>query len=299
MRLIITGFASVVLAATGINPIGTAWADVLYVSSWRGNVIDQVASDGTVTTFANSDPFPQGVAFDKNGNLHVALLDADGVDTISPTGQYIKFTPVDYEHTGMAFDAHGNLFVSTLSAFDGDSEVDKIDPSGHITTFIGGLTDPEGLTFDAGGNLVIALGQLNEVLKVSPAGKIVDTLTGLSEPSDVVFDKSGNLYVSSFSYVIKVTPNGTYYNFAQLSYGWGMAFDSSGYLYVGNHDSLHPILSRVAPDGTVTPFATIPGAPAFIADRSVMLPIPEPSTGVLSAFGFVLLAWRFRRYGQH
>ena len=78
--------------------------------------IDEIASDGTKSVFADSSSGlnnPVGLAFDASGNLYVANLGAKNILRFDPEGNESVFaTPGGYP-TNLAFDEQGNLWVTT------------------------------------------------------------------------------------------------------------------------------------------------------------------------------------------
>ena len=111
------------------------------------------APDGTRTVFAGPDAFPdgdpEGLAFDKNGNLFVSTEGDPGNDTIlefTPAGMETTFATGLTQPRGLAFDSSGNLFVAeTLGAPLGD--ILKFTPNGEGSVFATGIARPEFLAF--------------------------------------------------------------------------------------------------------------------------------------------------------
>src|SRR5438552_10659681 len=104
------------------NKAGTA----LFVSNAGKNTVVKidVNKDGTagaVTTFATGIPVPDGLAFDRKGNLYVCSPFTNAVWVVTPAG---AATPAPFNtskesltnHSNLAFLAH-RLFISTLSLF--------------------------------------------------------------------------------------------------------------------------------------------------------------------------------------
>ena len=111
-------------------------------------------------SFATGLNYPEGIAFDKNGNLYVANNGNNTVSEFSPTGALINaaFVTGLSGPYGLAFDKNGNLYVSnetanTVSEYSSTSALLKASFANDVA---GGNTegpDPAGLAFDSQGNL--------------------------------------------------------------------------------------------------------------------------------------------------
>src|SRR5207249_5464538 len=116
--------------------------------------IDEFTPNGVRSTFASGLNIPFGLAFDKSGNLFVAVVDAG-------SGAVYKFTPAGVRTTfasgltgpvDLAFDSAGNLFVA-----DGVA-IYKLTPTGARKTFATLQLNANGLAFDRAGNLFVGAG---------------------------------------------------------------------------------------------------------------------------------------------
>jgi uncharacterized protein (TIGR03437 family) len=168
---------------------------------------------------------------------------------------------------GVAVDSAGNVYVADSN----DHRVRKVSTDGTISTIAGDgfpgfrgdgglataarLNTPYGIAVDTAGNLYIADLGNNRVRMVSPAGTIT-TVSGtdkLQAPRNVALDSASNLYISEFggAHVWMLPAGGTLQNIAgtgvagfsgdggpataaQLSFPCGLAFDSSGNLYIAD-----------------------------------------------------------------
>ena len=174
------------------GPIGIAFdkSGNLYIADSDNNRICEV-SGGVITTIAgngtagyrSSDDggpatsaelsWPNGIAFDKSGNLYIADTQNSRIREVSG-GIITTFKALSDEPAGIAFDASGNLY------FAGTGRIYEIS-GGIITTVAGGgtsglgdggpatsaeLNRPEGVAFDASGNLYIADTHNNLIRKV-------------------------------------------------------------------------------------------------------------------------------------
>ncbi len=112
-----------------------------------------------------------------------------------------------------------------------------------------------------GGNLFVAnsgtpIGD-GTVSEVTPAGAVSTFASGFNTPVGLAFDSSGNLYVANLdnNTVSKVTPAGAVSTFATgFDVPDSLAFDAAGNLYVANLDN--NTVSKVTPAGAVSTFAT-------------------------------------------
>ncbi|MBI5696134.1 MAG: hypothetical protein HZC51_10410 [Nitrospirae bacterium] len=157
---------------------------------------------------------------------------------------------------GIVADEHGNLYISDTE----NRRIRKVDKAGIITTVAGGgrygataadigdggpatsavICYPHGLAFDKSRNLYIADGL--RVRKVDTEGMIT-TVAGTGEPG---FSGDGG-------------PAST----AKLSMTWGVAFDSSGNMYIA--DSINNRIRRVDTDGIITTFMEWKSGPVNVA----------------------------------
>ncbi|HEV3511650.1 MAG TPA: hypothetical protein VGS05_08080 [Candidatus Sulfotelmatobacter sp.] len=204
--------------------------------------------DGKAATAAAMD-LPQGVAFDKSGNLYVAEYGGHRVRKVDTTG---KITTV----------------VGTgISGYSGDG--------GLATT--AQLWFPQAVIVDSSGNLFIADQGNNVIREVAAGSGIITTFSadlnfggGLGF---MAFDSSGSLYVADAgacvvwkldsagaATAVAGIPFSCGYNgdhipatTAFLNSPWGIAFDPAGNLYIS--DSANYRVRKVNAAGTITTFA--------------------------------------------
>lgn len=228
---------------------------------------------------------PNGLAFDKDGNLYVADTFNNAVRKITP---------------GAA--------VSTLQASFTDGGTW---PSSEK------FSGPRGLTFDAAGTLYVADTGNNMLRKIEAGGKastLAGLMTGLGQsidgtgsaarfyyPWSAAVDRAGNVFVADRdSHTIrKVTPAGVVTTFAGRADAPGyvegsgtatrfykpdaLVIDSSDNLYVS--DTFNHVVRKITPSGVVT---TVVGQPGMVGFRAGALPGSLIFPGALALRGRTL-----------
>jgi hypothetical protein len=135
--------------------------------------------------------------------------------------------------------ARGQMFVSVNSNpfTNGGSNIYQYDSSGNYTVFLSDLDHPRELAFDSHGNLYVA------------------TITWLLDSED-------NIVGTDHGTVLKVS-GGITSSFATFYGGTatGLVIDSHDNLFVSSQqsDNTLSIIYKVAPDGTVIQFGSVPG----------------------------------------
>ncbi len=222
----------------------------IYVSDVYNHRIRKISATGVVTTFAGNGAigfenntnsslasfnFPQGLAFDANGNLFIAdainnsirKINTSGTVTTFAGGLYSSVDNVNGALAGfkypadLAFDVTGNLYVADLYNY----KIRKISPAGSVTTLAGNgqnrsvdnlngalasFNEPQSIAVDGTGNVYVGETYNNQIRKISPAGSVttfvgraigLDSMIGAQaaakfSPRSLVFDASGNLYAA-------------------------------------------------------------------------------------------------------
>jgi sugar lactone lactonase YvrE len=230
----------------------------MYCSYYDANSIVKITPNGTITTLISTGlDKPNGLIFDSLGNLYCVN---NGSSTSPGNSSIIKFNPnaspivvttlVANSSTNnvglfrgqqLAFDSSGNLYCACY----GNNKILKITPSNVVSTFVDLTTGgANGLAFDSLGNLYCSLFISNKIVKITSDGSVSDFITtGLNRPAHFRFDIVGNLYCSNSgaNTILRISPNGNVTTFASstsaqpLSDPRGLAFDSSGNLFVANY----------------------------------------------------------------
>jgi len=165
--------------------------------------------DGKKSTVAKGIS-PDGMAFDRSGNLVVSQ--GDSIFKFTPKGVKRTFviSKPSFYFTDLVFDAAGNSFVTD------EHSISKYAPDGTKSTFAVGLDHPTGLAADAAGNVYVTVvtapdASSHAILKFSPDGtkSTFASLLGSFFAGDLAFDRSANLFVWNSHAILKFDPSGT------------------------------------------------------------------------------------------
>ena len=234
--------------------------------SAAGIVTDYAGPGGTFGSTDGVGPvarfnLPGGLALDGSGSLLVADSSNYTVRKVSTAGSVTTFAGVAgtlfYNDGPLAgarmgypssvtVDTAGNIYVSDAIYH----AIRLITPEGNVFTYAGQpLTSgsangvgtaaqfnaPDGLATDREGNLYVADASNHVIRKISPT-RVVTTLAGLAGTSGTA-DGSGTT--------------------ARFNGPHGVTVDGSGNVFVA--DTANHAIRKIAPDGTVTTFAGLPG----------------------------------------
>ena len=269
-----TGTVSIVAFGIINGPQGVVFnsSNILFLTNNNNNTVCQIDTFGVVTVLTLTGPntlnnSPTGITIDSLGNLYVINNNSGTfiISKLEPTA-----TPYTYSCTtltltggtlsasaGITIDSLDNLYVANIN----NNTVSKLvltsntPPTYSYTTLTltgGTLSSPRGITIDSLGNLYVSNSTANSVSKlVLISGTTYScttlTLTGgtLSAPRGITIDSNtGNLFVSNSgnNFVSKIILSGTNgtvspYITSGLSRPYGIAFNSSKFLYIANFDS--------------------------------------------------------------
>ena len=269
---------ALILCATLLAAPGISRADTIYVSNSGYSVIARLDSGTGASLGFLQGPLvqPEGLAFDRAGNLYIADSYYYSVEKITPGGTASLFANFGSagvnEPMGLAIDKQDNVYVANLA----NSTILKITPGGVGSVFANsssGVNRPKGLAFGPDGNLYVANAAGPNILKFTPDGVgSVFASSGLLGPTGLAFDKTGNLYVSNiYGPIEKFSPAGTDLGvFVTLdNTALGLAFDSQDNLYAVNY--WDNAINKITPQGVTSLFIGGLNEPTFIAI------VPEPS----------------------
>ena len=255
----------------------------------------------SVSVFATGFKFPEGPAFDRNGNLFVVDVDTGDISKISPEGQVKIFINTGGAPNGAKFHANGDLYVADrkkgIIAISSDGKIRVIVDHYEGKKFYG----PNDLIFDSKGNLYFtdphgssAENPFGCVYRLSSSGELTCLASGLAFPNGLVLSKDEKfLFVANtrknriLRYVLD--PPVRSYIFSQLSGGWGpdgLAFDVAGNLYVAHYGGGDVIILN--PKGEIVERVPVGGGhPTNVAfggpDRKTLY-VTEVETGSVYCF---------------
>jgi len=268
----------------------------LYFSDFVSGYVFRRLPDGSIETIAGTRPDasigdgdsgmggpasrgylfgPEGLAFDRSGNLYISDSVANRVRRVDTHGVITTFAGTGIAEGGMG-------------AFAGDGGPAKV----------ARLNFPYGLAADPQGNLYVADDLNGKIRRVDTGGRIssLDDSTlpipqSQFQPDQLAFDSSGNLYVLSSNFgfapiaavgctILRRTPSGSWSIFAGtglcgfggdggpatdakiMGHG-GLAFDANGNLYFA--DTANHRIRRIDRAGVITTVVSGLGYPQGIA----------------------------------
>ncbi|MBI3881079.1 MAG: hypothetical protein HY301_13590 [Verrucomicrobia bacterium] len=260
------------------------------VTTLAGQAQQAGFSNGPAALALFSDP--AGIAADASGNFFIAdsanhvirKFATNGlVSTIAGTPEVAGSadSPAAFDSpSGVCVDAAGNLFVADT----GNHTIRKIAANGTVTT-LAGLAGEAGATNGPG-----ATARFN-----SPLGIVVAT-NGILFIAD-----SGNHLLR------KISPDGTVTTLAGEEGVWGtndgpgltahfnnpvgLALDAAGNLFVA--DANNHTIRKVAPDGTVSTVAGVPGADGCVNGPAADARFCKPASLAFDAHGNLFIADSF------
>ena len=235
----------------------------LYIADSHNHRIREVATGGTITTFAGTGvagfsgdngqasaaqfDLPTALAFDSAGNLYVADTNNHRIRRIAAT-------------TAVVTTIAGN----GMEAFAGDN--------GLATA--ASIDSPNGLAIDPAGNLYIADTHNGRVREVSAATRMISTVAGVGFASGNVQGFGGD---------------GGAATAAGMALPRGLILDAAGNLYVA--DSANQRIRRISTSGTITTVAG-QGTEAFAGDNApaAAASLDTPRAVAISPAGLLTLA---------
>jgi sugar lactone lactonase YvrE len=225
----------------------------LFVATGLEGKILEFTSAGSVSTFINfadSSGSPEGLAFDGNGNLVVAV-NYPGITTfyrINSSGSPTIIGTDTVTVSGIALDQSGNIYAANFI----NKTIEKITPQGTNSDLATGLNFISGMAVGSDGSVYAATtnnpydGTRGVVYKFSATGAGGAYASGLSfgDQDGIVIDKNNNLYATCYitsaqtQSVIEIYPNGTTKTLTtNILIPVDITIDNNGNLFVLNFES--------------------------------------------------------------
>lgn len=227
----------------------------LYVSDSEANAVYRYTTDGVQHIFASIYQ-PYCIAFDPANNLYVSSYGKDTIYKIRPNGQKSIFKSGNsvVNPVAIAFDSIGNFFISHGTI---DPGVEKFNRGGTITHYLRNY-EFGGIALDSVDYLYATDILNSRILKIAPNGSYKTVAPGFAYPGRLTFDSADNLYAPSYyeDLIYKITPSGSETQFASVAYPEALVMDQSDYLFVASSYNGEGSIFEVAPDGTLSIFAT-------------------------------------------
>ncbi len=226
------------LVTVSLNVAAPAVAGGEYrITTFAGSGSPLSTGDGGPAAQADLGGLVDGMAFDPQGNLYLAVWTQNRIKKVSTAGILTTVAgttegssgdggPATAAHLhwpfGIAVNSVGEVYIA--DTFNNRIRVIGLD--GKITTVAGTgdtgfggdggpaktalLDHPYDVKFDDQGNLIIADGYNFRIRKVARDGTISTVARLSSIPSGIAIDRLGNVYAALVSHtVVKVTPAGT------------------------------------------------------------------------------------------
>ena len=209
-------------------------------------------------------------AYDRHGNLYVTFSGSRGqtapvgIFIVRPDGSREPFVTDVPNPPALAFGGDGRLYVS--SRFDGS--VYRVEPDGRASIYATDLGVACGLAFGRDGLLYVG-DRSGSVLRVEADGRsqLFATLPASVAAFHLAFGPDDHLYVSAptlntHDAIHRIAPDGTIGALGGR-YGrpQGLAFDSTGHLYVVDALAGASALYRVRLDAPESPELLLSGGP--------------------------------------
>jgi gluconolactonase len=159
------------------------------------------AIEGKVMVLATGLDFPEGPAFDPQGNLW--FVELNGGNLVSWSEGKVKRYPTGGRPNGMGFDHKGRAWMCD----SGQNKIRRFDPTSNqwetMAEKIDGqpLQSPNDLSFDAQGNLLFTCPNFADnnptgyVVCLTPAGKLTKIIDGIYRPNGLDIVDGGKALV--------------------------------------------------------------------------------------------------------
>jgi hypothetical protein len=216
--------------------------------------------------------YPIGIAIDTNASAWVIDYWNQHLTLLSSTGQPLSgaegfATDLSFP-LSIAIDANNNAWVGNSKT----NTVTKVSPDGHFTSY-GCCNWAGGIAIDQRGYVWVANYMGDSISQLASDGTVISPPTGYSDgkasilhPQGIAVDGSGDVWVTNIlgtsitelagsaasSPGQVLSPTAGWARDAGFNYGWAVAIDASGNLWVVNHTT--NLLTEIV--GLATPVKT-------------------------------------------
>lgn len=193
----------------------------------------EITPEGVVSPFLSDVINPTGMAFDRDGTLHVTSRYEGTLYRVTPFKEAETVAEDLGVATGLAFDSRGDAYVG-----DRSGTVHRVNEIGEARPFatLEASVSAYHLAFAPDGDLYVTgptVSSFDSVMRVNAVGDVSKFYTGLGRPQGLAFDAEGNCYVAAslrgHRGIIRITPDG---NKAEIVVAGanlvGLAFAASG-----------------------------------------------------------------------
>lgn len=218
----------------------------------NGNLIISVKNEGRVVRVSPEQNFievvlegldlPQGVVYDKNGNLYVGEVGSGTIRKKPPVGEAVVLVSGLGRLGDLEFDQFGNLYATVHDQgllLRIPWEALEAGPPIVPQLVYHGLDNPSGLSF-YDGKIYVADRDNFRIVEIDPVSLLAETYANVRGgvyslgPVDLAFDELGNAYVSLYSEIGLVDSIG---NLSTVATGFSLA---EGLLYVPPEPEIIP-----------------------------------------------------------
>jgi DNA-binding beta-propeller fold protein YncE len=268
-----------------------AIADDIYVADHGSSTIKKVSSNGSIQVVASGIVGISGIALDAQGDIYATTTRWDAYSQlikIAPDGtSSVIASQADSYWTDVAVDPTDNRVFVTEGP---RGTLEQILPDGTIISKME-LPDPHTLAIDNLHNVYVESVGSGGFCQLQPNGVWNLFPTPINEQTAFTCDNAGHVFVSKGNEIDESSVGYDWSTIATLSFTpAALAMDSAGNLYAS--DYYDSTISKIAPDGTVTPFASGLDLPLYMA-----VGVPEP--GSVASFIFGIPALLPRRRGSN
>ena len=227
---------------------------------------------GEYEVFASGFVFPEGPAFDRNGNLYITDGRANRIPIVDLHGNVATFVESDGGPNGSAFHRNGDLYVAEPAG----KRITRVSPAGDthvVADEFGGepFLAPNDITFDLRGRAYFTdpgessvEDPFGRVFRIDPDGVVTRIAEGMAYPNGLAITPCGQALMVAETFSEKLhrfalDGNGDAVEREEFAYVGtgrdgevgpdGMAFDEDGYLHVAVFGG--GVVSVVSPDGDV------------------------------------------------